>query len=131
MSLYAILAGALIWIGTLGGAFVYGIEVGDDRVTAAVARENRVAAVATAAAVSGAASAIAANKPRNITIRQETEREIQTQIQYRDCVHSPDQLQRINSALTGEDPQPAGSGLVPKAGPLVGSQLRSDDVKTH
>jgi hypothetical protein len=120
MSLYAALAGALIWAGSLAGAFFYGIEVGDDRATAAVAREDRIAAVATAAAVSGAASAIAANKPRNVTIRQEIEREIQTNVVYRDCKHSPEQLQRINSALTGDDPLPAGSGIVPKAGPLVG-----------
>jgi hypothetical protein len=36
-------------------------------------------------------------------------------VEYRDCVHSPGQLQRINAALTGADPASSapGDGRVP------------------
>lgn len=120
----------LAWCLSIGGVYLYGVSVGDDHATAAVSRENDIARIAREAGQRGAAEAIAANKPRNVTIRQETEREIQTNTVYRDCRHSPEQLRRLNAALTGDDPeQPAGSGLVPKAGPLVGRQLRGDDAQ--
>ena len=35
----------------------------------------------------------------NKTIRQEVQREIQTNTIYRECKHSPEQLQRLNKAL--------------------------------
>ena len=52
---------------------------------------------------------------RHTTIRQEAEREIQTRVEYRDCVHSPEQLQRLNAALANAGPagSAAGTGAVP------------------
>lgn len=127
MNLYGALVAAILWGSSLAGAFFYGDKVGGDREVATQAREDRVVKIATDAAASAAAGAIAAQRPKNVTIRQETEREIRTNTVYAECRHSPEQLQRLNAALTGDDPQPAGSGLVPKAGPLVGQQLRGDD----
>lgn len=127
MSLAGLLSIALTWSLSIGGAYLYGVNDGDDRATAAVARENKIAQVAREAGQKGAAEAIAANRPKNVTIRQEVEREVQSRVEYRECRHSPEQLRRINAAITGDEPQPAGSGLVPKAGPLVGRQLRGDD----
>lgn len=111
-----IMIAALLWIGTLGSAYWYGVEVGDDHATAAVARENAIADRAIAAAVSGAASAIAAQRPKNVTIRQETAREIRTNTVYAECRHSPEQLQRINSAIAGGGAEPTGRGVVPGNG---------------
>jgi len=113
-TLERLLIGLVIWAGSLGAAVWWGMDVGENKVLADAAREERIGRVATAAAVSAAASAIAAQRPKNVTIRQETEREIQTNVQYRDCVHSPEQLQRINAAITGDATERPGGGVVPK-----------------
>lgn len=128
---WLLIAAGLLWGASTLSAFFYGQNIGNDAQVALVAREDKIAAKATEAAASAAAAAIAAQRPKNVTIRQETEREIRTNTVYAECRHSPEQLQRLNSALTGEDPQPAGSGIVPKAGALVGQQLRGDDGKAR
>lgn len=116
MSLYVWLVGALVWVGTLAGAFLYGIDTGDDRATAAVAREERVARVATAAAVSAAASAIAGIEVKQVTIRQKAQTEIRREPIYMDCQH-PDAVRRLlDAALTNSEPaSAAGSGKLPEA----------------
>lgn len=93
----------------------YGTGIGEDREFAKRAREDQLLARAGEAAQQSAAQAIAAIKPRNVTIRQETEREIQTRTVYADCRHSPEQLQRLNEALTGRAIG-AGGGELPGAG---------------
>jgi len=116
VSLTAILAALLIAGGAAGGAYLTGRTHGRDSCEASAAREARVAQVATAAAADAAASAIAAITVRHTTIRQETEREIQTRVEYRDCRHSAEQLQRINAALTdAAGPEPVGGGQLPAA----------------
>jgi hypothetical protein len=104
---------AMVAAGLAGaGGIWYGIELGRER---EAAERDRIATVERSVrdeAMAGAAAAIAANRPRNVTIRQETEREIKTNVVYRDCVHSADQLQRINAALTGAGVA-AGRGELP------------------
>lgn len=117
MSLAAILAAVLLAIGAAGGAYWQGRQDGRASVQAQAARDTQVAELASAAAAAAAASAIARISVRHTTIRQEAEREIQTRVEYRDCRHSPEQLQRINAAITdGAASGPAGPGLVPAAG---------------
>ncbi len=96
------------------GGFWYGTTVGRDGEIARREAEQTVTRTVRAEAMQGAADAIAANKPRNVTIKQEVQREIETQVVYRDCRHSPDQLRRINAAITGET-MPAGDGQLPAA----------------
>ncbi|MFD2298472.1 hypothetical protein ACFSPA_06785 [Paracidovorax citrulli] len=74
-----------------------------DRVQEAQMRKRMETIVTKAgeAAQLAAAGEIARIKPRNITIRQELDREIQTRVEYRDCRHGPDGLRLINEALTG------------------------------
>ena len=105
---------ALILAGISGlGAYFYGVQVGKDSEIAHRASLDEVRVAATEAAASAAADAIAKSRPRNTTIRQETEREIRTNTVYADCRHSPEQLQRINEALTGKRAESAGSGVMP------------------
>lgn len=108
--LYALLA---IVLAFAGGTW-YGTGLGEDREYAKRAREDAIVQGVKDAAAIGAAQAIAKNKPRNVTIRQEAEREIRTEIQYRDCVNTPDQLRNINEALTGKQ-EPAGDRKLPRA----------------
>lgn len=113
---WILLALIAAWGASVGGSFFYGQKVGKDSMTASIVREEAIVKKVADAAQQGAAKAIAANKPRNVTIRQETQHEIRTNTIYADCKHSPDQLQRINAALTGTSPVPAAGGVVPSAG---------------
>ena len=115
MNLYALLAALLVAGAAVGGAYYQGRQDGGNACEAAAARDERVAQVASAAAASAAANAISGIKVRHSTIKQEVEREIQTRVEYRDCRHSGDGMQRINAALAdGAASQPAGRGFVPR-----------------
>lgn len=111
----------IVWV-AVGGvvasglAFGAGMSVGEDREYAKRAREDAIVAGVADTAQKEAAAAIAKIRPRNVTIRQESEREIQTRVEYRTCVHSAEQLQRINEAITGR-PELAGAGKLPGPGP--------------
>jgi hypothetical protein len=109
---------ALLLIGALtGGAYRQGRADGEAKIEAQQARESEIAQKAVDAANATAAAAIAGIKVQHRTITQEVNREVIERPVYRDCLHSPDQLQRINAALTGAaKPEPAGSGVVPRAG---------------
>lgn len=92
----------------------YGTGLGEDREFAKRAREDDIVTRIGDAAQLAAAGEIAKIKPRNVTIRQELQREIETRTEYRDCRHSPDGLRLVNEALTGR-PQSAGGNQLPRA----------------
>lgn len=115
MSPYAAGAAALLLVASHAGVWHVAHQAGADEISAKQAKEEDIRRQTLEVAQQGAAAAIAANRPRNVTIRQETEREIQTRTVYADCRHSPDQLQRINEALTGR-PISAGGGELPGSG---------------
>lgn len=123
MNPYLLLAGVLAFAAATGAAYFQGRSDGRDKCVAESVRDEQVAQIASAAAADAAASAISAIKVRNTTITQEVQHEIQTRTVYRDCGHSPDQLQRINEALTGS-PGPAASGVVPAADAAERSDVR-------
>lgn len=97
------------------GAFFYGQRVGQQGAEAQQAREDRIGRAAYEAGQKGAAEEIAKIRPRNVTIRQEVEREIRTDIVYRDCRVPAGGVQLANEALTGHRPEPAGGGELPGA----------------
>lgn len=110
------LLAAVIAIGALtGSAYVQGRRDGKAAELATQAREDRAAAVATQAAASAAAHAIANMEIRNVTVRQQAQTVIREVPVYRDCVHDERVFQRINAALTGSEPEPAGGGQLPAA----------------
>lgn len=106
---------AALAVAAVSCAYLYGRQAGRDACTAAAVRDEQVTRIASAAAASAAAGAIAKIRVTHTTIRQEAEREIQTRVEYRDCRHSPEQLQRLNAALAGAGPEPAGGGELPAA----------------
>lgn len=104
----------LVLAAVAGAAYWQGRQDGRDTAEAEAARDERLVREAGQAAAAAAAEAIAAIRVRNTTIRQEVEREIQTRVEYRDCRHSPEQLQRLNAALAPAQPGSApGAGGVP------------------
>ena len=106
--------GVLASLLAFGGGTAVGIGLGEDKEYAKRAREESIVAKVGEAAQVGAALAIAKNRPRNVTIRQEIEREIQTRTLYRDCRHAPDGVRLINEALTGRA-DTADAGQLPGA----------------
>lgn len=117
MNLTAILIVVVAWGASLGGAFFYGENVGEDRKTAQNAREDDVRRQTKEDAMQGAAAAIAANKPINRTIVQRAEKEIYENVVYRDCRVPASGVQLANEAITGRKPEPAGSGKLPGTEP--------------
>lgn len=124
---WALLAAGAAWLASLGGAAWWFYGAGADAEIAAHAREDRAAEKAARIAADTAAKAIAGIKVQATTIRAEVQREIETRVEYRECVHSAEQLQRLNAALTGRGPEPAGGGELPRVDAAAGPELRRDD----
>ncbi|MES2950299.1 MAG: hypothetical protein V4858_17285 [Pseudomonadota bacterium] len=99
------------------GAFWYGTNVGEAQCQAKQKTVEAIAREVKESAQQGAAAAIAANRPRNTTIVNEVQREVQTNTVYSDCRNTPDGVRSINEALTGKRPDPAGGGKLPGAVP--------------
>lgn len=77
-----------------------------------------------------AAKAIAGIRVQHTTLTQEVQREVLERTVYRDCVHSAEQLQRINAAITGRrEPEGPGPGGVPRADAAAGPIVRRDDAE--
>ena len=120
----------VLGLGAAGtGLYVKGRHDGRAIEQATDLREREIARMAADTAAAAAAKAISGIKVQNRTINNEVQREISERLVYRDCQHSPEQLQRINAALTGAQPEPAGRGLVPGADAARGSELRGDDAE--
>lgn len=111
------------------GLYLEGKKAGKNEVRAEVLTNQQIADQAAAKVAGIAADAISRIKVQNRTITNEVQREVQTNTVYRDCVHSPDQLQRINAAITGEGTVPAGRGIVPPVDAAPGLKLRRDDAE--
>lgn len=111
------------------GLYLEGKKAGKNEVRAQVASNAEIARDAAETAAQIAADAISKIKVQNRTVYQEVQREVLERAVYRDCVHSPEQLQRINAAITGQPAEPAGRGLVPPADPAGGLKLRGNDAE--
>lgn len=112
---WALLACVVAWALSLGGTACYFDGAGEARAVARQARDDQVRQQTFIDAQAGAAAAIAKLKPRNTTIRQEVQREIQTDVRYVDCRLTDGVFERANEALTGT--KPAGGGGVPGTAP--------------
>lgn len=64
-----------------------------------------------------AATAIAGIDIKQVTIRQEVQREVIEKPVYRECLHTPDGLRLVNAALTAQPGNPARDPVVPVPGP--------------
>lgn len=116
MNPWAIVIALVAWAASVGGAFFYGQDVGQDREVAKRAEVQQAIQATREAAQQGAAQAIAKIKITNTTIQGEVRREIQTNTIYRDCRVPADGLRLANEALAGKrGPQPAGGGQLPRA----------------
>lgn len=107
------IATAALAIGTVSGAFFYGQHTGTTAERAKQADISEAMRRTEEAAQRGAAEVIAKIKPQNVTIRQELEREIQTNTVYRDCRVPADGVRIVNEAITGRPAQRTGDSQLP------------------
>jgi uncharacterized protein HemX len=105
----------LVWVASVLGVAWWSYGAGQDSEIATQAREDRAAVMATEHAASAAADAISRMHVVHQTITQEVRREIVERPVYRDCKHSPEQLRRLNAAITAEPVRAPGGGGLPAA----------------
>lgn len=108
----------------VAGVYMQGKKAGKNEIIAQVATSQQIADAAAEKVANRAAEAISKIKVQNRTIMNEVQRELQTNVVYRDCQHSPDQLRNLNAAITGQADELAGRGLVPPANAASGSVVR-------
>ena len=113
MNPYVLLALLIGWGASVAGAGWYGMGLGEDRIIAKQASDDKIRQETREAAQQGAADAIAKNKPINNTIVQKVQREITENVRYVDCKLTPGGLQLANQAITGRPAESAGSGGLP------------------
>jgi hypothetical protein len=114
VSLYAGIAAAAMCLASAGAAFWYGVGVGDDRVTAQIAREDKVVQLATDAAAAAAAEAISKIEVKHVTLTQQTQTLVREKLVYSTCRNDVGVMRNINEARTGR-PESAGEGELPAA----------------
>lgn len=115
MNPYILLALVIGWGMSVAGAGWYGMGLGEDKIIAKQASEDKIRQETREAAQQGAADAIAKLKPVNTTIRAKTETIVRENTVYRTCLNTPDGMRSINSTLTGRIAEPAGGEQLPKA----------------
>jgi len=115
---YTSLAGFLLWGASIGATGWWFYGAGQDHCKAVEARDEEVARIATEAATSAAASAIAKIEVKNTTIRQTLEKEVHEKTVFRDCRSGPDAVRMLNSspAIAASGPEPVGGGQLPASG---------------
>lgn len=113
MNPYVLLAIVVGWCASVGGAGWYGIGLGEDRIIAKQASDDKIRQQTFDDAQRGAAAAIAANKPINNTIVQKVQHEIRTERVYADCRVPASGMQLANQAITGRPAEPASGVSVP------------------
>ena len=118
MNPYVIIATMLAWGASIAGTAHYFTGVGEAKVTAFNAKAEQVVRETREAAQQGAATAIAANRPKNVTNVQEVRRETDTKIVYRECANTAVSMHGINAALTGQRPDAPGGSELPNAVPV-------------
>lgn len=104
----------LAWAASVVGAGYTGYGAGQDHVTAFNAKAEAIVRATREAGQQGAAAAIAGNRPRNTTVINEVQHEIQTNTVYAECKHTDAGLRGVNEALTGKRPESFGGGQLPK-----------------
>lgn len=110
MNPYVILAGVLAII----GSFFYGMSVGKDREVAAQAKTQAMIVQVREQAQQGAAEAIAANRPKHVTIQQKAETIIRENRILTECVNPPELKQLLDDARRdGQRAVGAGEGKLP------------------
>lgn len=112
MNPYIIIAVCIAWGASVGGAFVYGTDVGKDSEIAGQAKINKAITETREAAQQGAANAIAKIEVKNVTINRKLETEVREKRVFSDCRSGDTSVHLYNSGIPGYA-EPADRGVVP------------------
>jgi hypothetical protein len=108
---YRILAGVLLWLASVGGAFWWAYGAGKDACNAQHAKDDKRERDMEDRMADAAAKAIKGIEVQRVEIIQPTQTTTREVVRYRECKHEPSVLRNVNSALTGT--RPAGRGELP------------------
>lgn len=97
MSPWLLLAGLLLSVATGGGAYIYGLGVGEAKVLARQSSQDALIREVIDASSQAAASEIAKIKVRHVTVNQQLQKEIQERTIYAECHTGPDVVRLFNS----------------------------------
>jgi hypothetical protein len=118
MNPYTMLAALVALLVAVGGAYVKGRADGSDHEIARLARDDDIEQRATVAAADAAASAIAGMQVKQVTIRQEMQREVRTNTVFRDCRSGDGPVRLLNDTIGAPAPpaSAARAGELPASG---------------
>jgi hypothetical protein len=113
---------ALGWVGSLAIAIWLSFGAGRDAEIADRAQEDAVASRAAAVAMEKLGLELGKLDVKHVTIRQALEREVQTQIVYRECRSGPDAVRMLNATIGAPAAEPPGADpvAVPASGAAAG-----------
>lgn len=111
MNPYALLAAGLLFAGIVAGSSWKAYELGQASIIASQAEAEKARQETRDLAMQSAASAIAAIEVKNVTVRQQLEREIVEKPVFRECAADDRVFDLVNEAITGT--VSASSGIVP------------------
>lgn len=99
------------------GLYLEGKKAGRNEVRAQVASQTDIAREAAQIAATISAQAISKIEVKNVTVRQQLEREVLTREVFRDCRSGPAAVGLLNDSpgVAAESAEPAGGGVVPAA----------------
>jgi hypothetical protein len=108
---YRILAGVLLWLASVGGAFWWAYGAGKDACNAQHAKQEQREQAMEDRMRKTVGEAVKEIEVQRVEIIQPTQTTIREVVRYRECRHEPSVLRNINAALTGT--RPAGRGELP------------------
>lgn len=131
MNPYLLLGLALLWGASIAGSGTWFYGAGKNAVIAEQKKVEDIVAAAQAAFEESNVELISKLRPQYVTIKGAIEREVRTQLVYRDCVHSPDGLRALNQAITGDIDADGARHVSRQPDTLGGRDVRGDDTTLH
>jgi len=97
MSLWIILGALLLSLASSGGAYIYGLGVGEAKMLARQSAQDTLIREVIDASTQAAAAEIAKIKVRHVTVNQQLQKEIQERTIYTECHTGPSVVSLFNS----------------------------------
>lgn len=113
MNLYLI--AGIAWAASIAASGYVAFGLGQDHEIAKQAKQEKVISEVRQAAMDAAAEAISKIEVKNVTIRQELEREIRTNTVFRDCRSGDAAVRLFNSAIPDAERHQPDKGKLPAA----------------
>lgn len=121
MNPWVIFALNLVWVGSLGVAWIEGKSQGKAEVEAEASRQEKLISAAVDEISTATAKAISTIKVNHVTVRQKLEREVAEKKVFSECRSGSDAVRMFNSTI------PGGQGEIPGPGSVASGGLSGKD----